>query len=118
MSLFINSILCNFQTAQNFFLHNNMAKISASPLLLLIRRCCRVAAENGRMGAAETAARKEAGDQTVSGVGGAKERAFWMRDPKTGNWIPENHVGDTDVAELRNKYLSNAHNKLTQTKLD
>ena len=33
-----------------------------------------------------------------------KER-FWMRDPKTGNWIPENRFGEIDVAELREKVL-------------
>ncbi|XP_058109032.1 uncharacterized protein LOC131252183 [Magnolia sinica] len=31
---------------------------------------------------------------------------FWMRDPKTGNWIPENHFDDVDVAEQREKLLS------------
>ncbi|XP_012449086.1 uncharacterized protein LOC105772348 isoform X2 [Gossypium raimondii] len=35
-----------------------------------------------------------------------EKEAFWMRDPKTGNWIPENHFGDIDVAELREKLLS------------
>ncbi|KAI9119713.1 hypothetical protein K1719_009102 [Acacia pycnantha] len=99
-----------------------MTKISVNTLLSLIRkRCYTVAAENGRFRAAETAARKAAGESTVSGVGG-KEKVFWMRDPKTGNWIPENHFGDVDVVELRSKYLSNAHrNKLitqTKTKLD
>jgi len=36
----------------------------------------------------------------------AKNKSFWMRDPATGNWIPEDHFGDTDVAELRAKLLS------------
>ncbi|XP_054779919.1 protein SENESCENCE-ASSOCIATED GENE 21, mitochondrial-like [Prosopis cineraria] len=97
-----------------------MAKISVNPLLLLIsKRCHTVAAESGRLGTAETAARKVEGppDQSVSGTVTVKEKVFWMRDPNTGNWIPENHFGEIDVAELRNKYLSNAH-KLTQTKLD
>lgn len=32
---------------------------------------------------------------------------FWMRDPKSGNWIPENHFGEAppDAAELRDKFL-------------
>lgn len=34
-----------------------------------------------------------------------KEGIFWMRDPKTGNWIPENHFGEVDAAELREKFL-------------
>ncbi|KAK4269015.1 hypothetical protein QN277_022225 [Acacia crassicarpa] len=95
-----------------------MAKISVNTLLSLIsKRCYTVAAGNGRFSVAETAAGKVARESTVSGVGG-KEKVFWMRDPKTGNWIPENHFGEIDVVELRNKYLSNAHqNKLiTQTK--
>jgi hypothetical protein len=37
-------------------------------------------------------------------TGGSTE--FWMRDPKTGNWIPESHFGDIDVAEMREKFLS------------
>ncbi|KAI3983644.1 hypothetical protein MKX01_042480 [Papaver californicum] len=32
--------------------------------------------------------------------------AFWMKYPKTGNWIPENHFNEVDVAELRNQLLS------------
>lgn len=36
----------------------------------------------------------------------AKEAAFWMRDPNTGNWIPENHFGEVDVVDLRSKLLS------------
>lgn len=34
----------------------------------------------------------------------AKE-VFWMRDPNTGNWVPENHFGEVDAAELREKLL-------------
>lgn len=36
----------------------------------------------------------------------AKNKSFWMRDPATGNWIPEDHFGDADAAELRAKLLS------------
>lgn len=44
-----------------------------------------------------------------SGKKEAKETAtnvFWMKDPKTGNWMPENHFDEVDVAELREKLLS------------
>lgn len=34
------------------------------------------------------------------------KNVFWMKDPKTGNWMPENHFNDVDVAELREKLLS------------
>ncbi|KAL4178839.1 hypothetical protein AMTRI_Chr13g117180 [Amborella trichopoda] len=40
------------------------------------------------------------------GGGERSEQIFWMRDPVTGNWIPENHFGAMDVAELREKLLS------------
>lgn len=35
-----------------------------------------------------------------------QKETFWMKDPKSGNWIPESHFGDIDVAELREKFLS------------
>ncbi|GLJ10838.1 hypothetical protein SUGI_0136260 [Cryptomeria japonica] len=37
---------------------------------------------------------------------GGGEKGFWMRDPATGNWIPQDHFHDIDVAELREKLLS------------
>ncbi|RDX79712.1 hypothetical protein CR513_39833, partial [Mucuna pruriens] len=40
---------------------------------------------------------------------GNKEEIFWMKDPKSGNWIPENHFDEVDVAELRDKFLSKTH---------
>ncbi|BAH91757.1 protein SENESCENCE-ASSOCIATED GENE 21, mitochondrial [Oryza sativa Japonica Group] len=49
------------------------------------------AAEGGAGGAAAAAASKE---------------IFWMRDPKTGCWVPENRFGDVDAAELRARLLS------------
>ena len=35
-----------------------------------------------------------------------QKNIFWMKDPKSGNWIPENHFGEIDVVELREKLLS------------
>lgn len=35
-----------------------------------------------------------------------EEEIFWMRDPKSGNWIPETHFGEIDVVDLREKLLS------------
>ncbi|KAK9131538.1 hypothetical protein Sjap_012025 [Stephania japonica] len=34
-----------------------------------------------------------------------EKQVFWMRDPKTGYWVPENHFDDVDVCDLRNKFL-------------
>ncbi|WVZ92639.1 hypothetical protein U9M48_038688 [Paspalum notatum var. saurae] len=30
---------------------------------------------------------------------------FWTRDPKTGCWMPENHLNDVDAADLRARLL-------------
>lgn len=30
---------------------------------------------------------------------------FWMRDPKTGCWIPENRFEEVDVVDLRNRMI-------------
>lgn len=38
--------------------------------------------------------------------GAAGREIFWMRDPKTGNWIPENRFAEVDAAELRAQLLS------------
>ncbi|OMO65994.1 Late embryogenesis abundant protein, LEA-5 [Corchorus olitorius] len=48
----------------------------------------------------------KATDHMKGEVSVGEKETFWMRDPKTGNWIPENHFGDIDVAELREKLLS------------
>ncbi|CAL4939844.1 unnamed protein product [Urochloa decumbens] len=34
-----------------------------------------------------------------------KKEVFWMRDPKTGCWIPENQFQEVDAVELRNRLL-------------
>ncbi|CAL5005927.1 unnamed protein product [Urochloa decumbens] len=34
-----------------------------------------------------------------------KEEGFWMRDPKTGCWMPEAHMADVDAADLRARLL-------------
>jgi hypothetical protein len=34
-----------------------------------------------------------------------KKDIFWMREPKTGNWMPENHFQDVDPADLRARLL-------------
>ena len=40
-----------------------------------------------------------------------KKEVFWMKDPETGNWIPETHFGEVDVVELRLKFISKNHNQ-------
>ena len=34
-----------------------------------------------------------------------QKESVWMKNPKTGNWIPEAHFGDTDLEALREKFL-------------
>lgn len=79
------------------------------------RRAYTVAAESvkGQVAASSSVIRTAA-EELTTGSGGAGGKAverevFWMRDPKTGNWIPETHFNEIDIAELRNKLLS--HNK-------
>ncbi|XP_056690901.1 uncharacterized protein [Spinacia oleracea] len=36
-----------------------------------------------------------------------KEQVYWMRDPRSGNWVPETHFDEVDVVELRHKLLFN-----------
>ncbi|KAL8458787.1 hypothetical protein ACS0TY_035498 [Phlomoides rotata] len=77
-----------------------MAKAQNS--LFILRRVYAVAAEKVKVASTASIMRE------VS-IGEPKETAkkvFWMRDPKTGNWKPENHFDDVDVAELREKLLS------------
>lgn len=41
-----------------------------------------------------------------------KGAVFWMRDPKSGNWVPETHLEDVDAADLRKQLLPNNCKKL------
>ena len=54
------------------------------------------------------AAGREFPELSKAGRGGGNNKGtvFWMRDPATGDWIPEDHFGETDTAELRQKLLS------------
>ncbi|KAK8670318.1 hypothetical protein V6N13_105074 [Hibiscus sabdariffa] len=64
-----------------------------------------VAAENVMKQAVASVMRKAADSRVEVSADHAEKAVFWMRDPKTGNWIPENHFDDIDVAELREKLL-------------
>nr|GME18934.1 protein SENESCENCE-ASSOCIATED GENE 21, mitochondrial-like [Ipomoea batatas] len=49
-----------------------------------------------------------AGEKTAA----EKEAAvFWMRDPKSGNWLPETHFDDVDAADLRKQLLPSNRKK-------
>ncbi|GMI73012.1 drought-induced 21 [Hibiscus trionum] len=87
-----------------------MAQLSIKNFQLLSRRSYAVVTENMKKQAVASVMRKAADLRAeVSAADNAEKETFWMRDPKTGNWIPENHFGDIDVAELREKLLSKNH---------
>ncbi|KAM3699157.1 hypothetical protein ACB098_05G004200 [Castanea mollissima] len=79
-----------------------MARVPIDSLLLL-RRAYSVAVENARVQPVVTVVSKAA--ESGSTVAGEQKDIFWMRDPKSGNWIPESHFGEIAVAELREKLL-------------
>ncbi|PRQ51734.1 putative Late embryogenesis abundant protein, LEA5-type [Rosa chinensis] len=92
-----------------------MAKVPMNPFLLLSKRWYKVAAESTsteRVQPAVSTMRKMATTESSGSSGRAvaddqeKKKVFWMRDPKTGNWIPENHFEEIDAAELREKLLN------------
>ncbi|KDP40638.1 hypothetical protein JCGZ_24637 [Jatropha curcas] len=78
-----------------------MDKLQMKNLLLVSRRSYAVATENKVL-----SVMREAEDLAEKKV---KEKSFWMRDPKTGIWIPESHFGEVDVADLRDKFLNKKH---------
>ncbi|KAG9459787.1 hypothetical protein H6P81_004295 [Aristolochia fimbriata] len=73
----------------------------AAGVLSATRRCLSSAAEAARKPAATgfPAMRSEYSEAT--------EKTYWMRDPKTGCWIPENRFGEVDPADLRAKVIFN-----------
>ncbi|XP_030469022.1 protein SENESCENCE-ASSOCIATED GENE 21, mitochondrial-like [Syzygium oleosum] len=85
-----------------------MAKAPINGILLLGRRSYGALAEKATAAARATAAgamRKVADEEE-------EKKVFWMRDPKSGNWIPESHFDEVDAAELREKFLSKKKGKL------
>ncbi|KAJ8504387.1 hypothetical protein OPV22_005273 [Ensete ventricosum] len=80
-----------------------MSRVPTNAILLLSRRShATAAAAVSRVPAAE-------------GLSGAatREGVFWMRDPKTGTWMPENRFRDVDAAELRARFLKGMNKKNT-----
>ncbi|KAF8027476.1 hypothetical protein BT93_E0396 [Corymbia citriodora subsp. variegata] len=84
-----------------------MAKAPANGILLLSQRSYGALAEKTVVAAAAGAMRKAADKED-----GEKKKVFWMKDPKSGNWIPESHFDKVDVAELREKFLSKKKDQL------
>lgn len=60
------------------------------------------AAESGDV---ETATESKAAEFGGTEAATEQKEIFWMRDPKSGNWIPESHLDEVDVVDLREKLL-------------
>ncbi|KAL5062567.1 hypothetical protein RYX36_024304 [Vicia faba] len=84
-----------------------MSNIAANHLLYLRKQSYAVVAKSLRMQLANTNVEVVKANvvNESSSVGNKDGTIFWMKDPKTGNWIPENHFGEVDAADLRNKFL-------------
>ena len=87
-----------------------MAKVSIKGFLLFCsRRSFAVVPETVEVQLAALAMRKAMDstttlDSKTEPIVQQKE-SVWMKDPKTGNWIPKAHFGDTDLEALREKFL-------------
>ncbi|KAK9101638.1 hypothetical protein Scep_025068 [Stephania cephalantha] len=79
---------------------------SIKSLCRLSSRCYSVVATE--IGSSAEQKAMSAGKAKNVSSGGAvteEKQVFWMRDPKTGYWVPENHFDDVDVCDLRKKFL-------------
>lgn len=78
-------------------------------LLVGNRRWYTIEAESAAVQSAASAVRKPMDSAAAAApeteVAEKQKEGFWMKDPKTGNWIPEAHFEDIDVAALREKLL-------------
>lgn len=92
-----------------------MPKAPMNSFLLLRREACTAAEENARrLQVAEPLTRRELLEPGGTGTmktEATKSEVFWMKHPTTGNWIPETHFSDVDVADLREKFISKNPNK-------
>ncbi|XP_059299539.1 protein SENESCENCE-ASSOCIATED GENE 21, mitochondrial-like [Lycium ferocissimum] len=82
----------------------------SSVLLLNLRRGYTVAVENLKertvaCNSSKVAKSSSSSSSSSSIEKGVEKEIYWMRDPKTGNWIPETHFNTIDAAELRDKFL-------------
>ncbi|PAN49256.1 hypothetical protein PAHAL_9G437000 [Panicum hallii] len=89
-----------------------MSKISSGVVSGLVKRSQRsygvyTRAVNVQGSAAAAVGRAPTDGGAADGGGRAtgNKDVFWMRDPKTGCWIPENRFQEVDAVELRNRLL-------------
>ncbi|KAH7683654.1 Late embryogenesis abundant protein LEA-3 subgroup protein [Dioscorea alata] len=76
----------------------------------LSRRMSSIAAQTTRSQAEVTATMKAMAADNCAGSGGGgtvvKADVFWMKNPLTGYWIPENRFNQVDPVDLRAQLLS------------
>ncbi|CAD6244012.1 unnamed protein product [Miscanthus lutarioriparius] len=82
-----------------------MPRAAVTKLLSLSRRRGYAAAAEVRAPAGAMAARAPGAGGAADGAASSKE-VFWMRDPQTGCWVPEDRFADVDAAELRLRLLA------------
>ncbi|KAL3511566.1 hypothetical protein ACH5RR_024283 [Cinchona calisaya] len=98
-----------------------MSSFRSNAAVLFLRRAYTVAVENVKGQPAASVMRNEVMEPSKSNIVNivgnkmgvddedrVEKEVFWMRDPKSGNWIPETHFDQVDAAELRAKFLSKA----------
>ncbi|KAJ3673179.1 hypothetical protein LUZ60_006553 [Juncus effusus] len=85
-----------------------MSKLFCSSLLSLRIRCYSHATESAGMSVITPIVKDKAvkNIESFATQMATQKDMYWMRDPKTGYWIPENRFDEVDVVELRNQYLS------------
>lgn len=65
-------------------------------------------AVNVHVSAAAAAGRADGTGGAMAAAEGGRARkkdVFWMKDPKTGYWVPENRFDEVDAVELRDRLL-------------
>ncbi|CAL4968736.1 unnamed protein product [Urochloa decumbens] len=89
-----------------------MPRAPVATLLSLSRRGYAAAAAGAEVhqraapAAAVMAARVSASAGASSAAAAPSREVFWMRDPETGCWAPEDRFADVDAAELRARLLA------------
>ncbi|XP_020586376.1 uncharacterized protein LOC110028740 [Phalaenopsis equestris] len=86
--------------------------IRKSLSLLSIRAYTAQAAKRTRTAQIKSSPIKLTAEAILNAAGDEKEQTnFWMRDPKTGNWMPQNKINteEADPAFLRAKFLPSSN---------
>ncbi|CAL5021380.1 unnamed protein product [Urochloa decumbens] len=83
-----------------------MPRAPVATLLSLSRRGYAAAAAGAEVHQRAAPAAAAAMAASGSNAAAAAREVFWMRDPQTGCWAPEDRFADVDAAELRARLLA------------